>query len=225
MRLVALCGLPGAGKSTLARAMVAEAPPHAVAHVEFDAFLACGAWSPEAWQQSRGAALDAVSDALRGSASVVVVDDNNFYTSMRAELRRLAVTAGADYVLVWLCAPVDVALARNAQRLKGSVPAHLVASMAARMDVPEDADVRVDATETPESAARRVLAYEPVRSAVAEPRHATTRREPSEPSEPSEAQARDLARRRVVRAMVTEAKRQGKSAEDIRAMVAKPSSA
>ena len=221
MRLVVLCGLPGAGKSTLARAIIAEAPPHAaVVHVEFDAFLERGEWSPEAWQKSRAAALDAVRSALRGSASIVVVDDNNYYASMRAELRRLAVAAGADYVLVWLCARLDVALARNAQRLTGSLPAPVLASMAARMDAPEDADVRVDATETPGNAARRVLVYEPARP-LAGMSHgqAKTAQAPPESSEPSEAHATDLARRKAVRAMVAEAKQQGKSAEDIRALV------
>ena len=60
--LLALAGLPAAGKSTITRALLAREDERAVKIVSFDDDLdragAFDAWSPETWHAARAASLD-----------------------------------------------------------------------------------------------------------------------------------------------------------------------
>jgi len=101
-----------------------------VTHVCFDAFVApppdaeAEGFSPEAWERARKDALGAIARALdrspqtctAGFGRVVLVDDTMHYRSMRREVQRIAGRCEAAYLQVFVDAPLDVALARNAQR-------------------------------------------------------------------------------------------------------------
>jgi tRNA uridine 5-carbamoylmethylation protein Kti12 len=154
--LVALCGLPGCGKSTLCRALAVEAERREralVRVVSFDAFEdAGGDWSPEAWHTGRAAARSAVSSSLlalaaapNGSLSVLLVDDNAWYRSMRrahfcaARGANASPSPGCAYATLYLACPLPLALARNAQRPGHCrVPAYVVESMHATLQPPRN---------------------------------------------------------------------------------------
>jgi predicted kinase len=128
-KLIITRGLPGSGKTTLAKAWVADDPIHrarvnrddlrAMAH---NSVFVPNATSPEgrqivgterAIQKSR----DALITTLLKTGMDVVVDDTGLPTRVCRELRRLAVLAGADFE-VWdmTDVPLEECLARNATR-------------------------------------------------------------------------------------------------------------
>lgn len=89
-----LCGLPGAGKTTFAKALVERAKREGL-----DAFHACfdayerrrrndeDAFDREAWRAARVDAMDAataaVENATNANGTLVVVNDNMYYEGMR----------------------------------------------------------------------------------------------------------------------------------------------
>ena len=108
--LVVLCGLPGAGKSTLCRTLrdsmdvLFEAPSPKIWHVCFDdvenslaASSQAESFSAEVWQKSRKKAHEAVERLLSkncaagsGNRHLILVDDNMYYRSMRHSMFQLA---------------------------------------------------------------------------------------------------------------------------------------
>ena len=78
---VLLVGLPGAGKSTMARALKDSCQDAEV--IEFDQVeleLNAGAYSSEKWQASREQSM---KRAKESTAKYVILDDNFYYRSMR----------------------------------------------------------------------------------------------------------------------------------------------
>jgi predicted kinase len=130
--LVVLIGLPGSGKSTLYRAR------YAATHALVSKDLLRGDKS------SRQRAL--VEEHLRAGRSVVV-DNTNVTVEDRARLVAVARAHGARVVAIYLDAPADACLQRNAQRAgRARVPA--VAIFAARKKlVPPTRDEGFDALE------------------------------------------------------------------------------
>ena len=132
--IVAMVGLPGAGKSAVSRAAVralrtlrAEADAALqVRVVAADDFMQAarndGASSPaEVWKTSRQLALEAAEETLAkwdasGGVGVLVVDDNHFYGSMRRVYRRLCRAQRAAFTCAFVDAPPEVCLARDALR-------------------------------------------------------------------------------------------------------------
>ncbi|KAL1499903.1 hypothetical protein AB1Y20_012586 [Prymnesium parvum] len=132
--LVLLCGLPAAGKSSLAAWVVAHARELArrlrrgvtVRHVSFDAVMAAveaeaGAaeFDPALWHEARERVRRARTARWgRGAPrlEVVLLDDNMHYRSMRRAYYQLARRAALG--LCTVCVPVDVelAVARDAAR-------------------------------------------------------------------------------------------------------------
>ncbi len=124
MLVVCLCGIPGAGKSTYAQRLAAQCGATVVS------FDSCS---------GRGEALQRVREAAgRASAgAVVVVDDNNYYKSMRKQVYRAARDAGAAFVQVLLDPPLAECLARNAARSGAArMPDNVVERMHARLERP-----------------------------------------------------------------------------------------
>lgn len=123
--LVCLMGLPGAGKSSLAR-VFSSTSSRACVVVSFDDF------------PTRAQALDAVAQAIRKyPACDVIVDDNSYYRSMRREIWCLARDAQARMLFVLVDTPLETCLQRNAAR-KGAarIPDEVVVRMAQRMQRP-----------------------------------------------------------------------------------------
>ena len=138
--VVCMVGIPGAGKSTVARSLCSSSSS-SVRLVVFDDFC------------SRVAALSVVEAALRensssspsssssssSSFSALVVDDNSYYRSMRRDVFRLARDAGARYVALLLDTPLHECLSRNAARQgKERIEEHLVVRMHQRLERPSD---------------------------------------------------------------------------------------
>lgn len=112
--LVILCGLPFAGKSTLARALEKD---YGFVRVSYD----------ELWQQEHARsglslpfkALSAQADALLGATlargECVVYDTLNDTLAWRNQLRALAAAHQARFVLVYLDTPPEVLAERRRQ--------------------------------------------------------------------------------------------------------------
>ena len=120
--ILCLCGIPGAGKSTLAQHLLRAASHSSAALVCFDAFQAPAAeWDGLTFRVGRAAALQHLEQQLEQN-QVVVVDDTMHLRSMRREVYALGRARGVPVVVIWLRAPLALALARNSTR----VPAHQV---------------------------------------------------------------------------------------------------
>ena len=114
-----LCGLPGAGKTTLAEALVERARREGLDafHACFDAyerrlrrrrrpFHDAGAFEREAWREARIEAMDeataAVKNATNANGTLVVIDDNMYYEGMRwrafRQMREARASCATAYV-------------------------------------------------------------------------------------------------------------------------------
>lgn len=131
-------GLPGCGKSTTARAWVAETPQHRARlnRDELRLLMHGVAAHGDRWQEGQiTAAQHAAAAALLAAGVDVVVDDTNLYPEHRDALAALAQTQGAD-VQLWDMTDVDLetCLARNAFRPAAEqVPEDVVRKMATAM--------------------------------------------------------------------------------------------
>ena len=131
--VVVLCGLPGAGKTTLAKRLIAHwrsCRHFQVIHVEFDQVerqvLAANPedsqWTSDGWREGRAKAIAMVEASLKGEiqnsakAKVLIVDDNMYYRSMRARIRKIAADLNAGFVQVYLQMTPSEAMEANAKR-------------------------------------------------------------------------------------------------------------
>lgn len=139
--LIITRGLPGSGKTTHARAWVAE-DPQGRARVNRDDLRAMAHGSVFV-QQSDGqpgteraiqAARDAMITALLKRGLDVICDDTNLPSRTARDLRRLAVLAGAEFAVVDMTdVPLEECMRRNATREgKARVPNDRVRDMHAR---------------------------------------------------------------------------------------------
>ena len=107
--LVMLIGLPGSGKSTFAKILQEKLKGKCVVHFEYDQFIPLeqqkqlasenfGDTSAQSWKQERKSILDNIDNYLNGNqvltfkptsidrerdSHVLIIDDNNYYGSMR----------------------------------------------------------------------------------------------------------------------------------------------
>ena len=144
--LLCTCGLPGAGKSALARRVAAARSPPATSRARTS--YRSTTWSAvrqrrraregrrgtrrgfdaQAWRDSRKLALARVdallasdddadaSDGVGQGRRLVIADDNFYYASMRYQAHQLARRARAAHVQLYVNVPVELARARNERR-------------------------------------------------------------------------------------------------------------
>ncbi|DAZ95758.1 TPA: hypothetical protein N0F65_006406 [Lagenidium giganteum] len=144
MPLVVVCGLPAAGKSTVAEALV----EHLRTHVQEDVvYITEAAVNVDKVQGYKGKSVDgrvekSTRSALRAAVekavnakTIVVLDALNYIKGIRYELFCKAKTESTTYCLVYVDTPVELALERNAARSEQFDP-ELVKDLAARFEIP-----------------------------------------------------------------------------------------
>ncbi len=117
--LLALCGIPASGKTSLAREILrATSSQEEVRLVSTDSWRGHEYYSdfrPENEQEVRKKALESTRSFLQSGWSVIH-DDTNYYSSMRHELFSLAEEVECKFGVVYVNTPLDVALEWNAKR-------------------------------------------------------------------------------------------------------------
>eukprot|EP00052_Salpingoeca_macrocollata_P010388 m.81101 g.81101 ORF g.81101 m.81101 type:complete len:314 (+) comp17529_c0_seq8:3-944(+) len=163
MALVALCGLPAAGKSLLCRQLQSLPGAHVVV-VAFDEYLepfgskralVAQADTPKAQRAALLAHIEALvhnprqGEALLGiqcsacagkpwseETHLLLLDDTNYYRSMRHAVFQLARKYGLGYCQIFLTCPLEVALGRNEQRAENKVAEASIRSISAKLEAP-----------------------------------------------------------------------------------------
>ena len=168
--VLVLCGLAGAGKTTLATWLADKAAREhedlrvRVSRISFDEIEVRPwgeAYDPETWKRSRAEALARVetealpfNPAVPGERKLVLVDDNMHLRSMRRQIFQIARKHRTDFAILHLRLPLREASARNEARGEArAVPEAVLAKMHASFEAPGESDripferktVRVDA--------------------------------------------------------------------------------
>jgi predicted kinase len=160
--LIALAGLPGAGKSTLARGLQAALHAEVVSRdaVRMSEFPT---WDDRAAKRAAFEVVRLEVSVLLKAGATVIVDGATLSThAERRVLRELAESLGHRFVLLWLDLPVEVAAARIAtdrhDAPRDRRPA-LVSEVAQRFEAPLPADgaVRLDAGAGPAEVLSKAL--------------------------------------------------------------------
>jgi O-phosphoseryl-tRNA(Sec) kinase len=135
--ILALCGLPASGKSTLADA-ICKALDYKVEIVRTDEWRDMAYytnWKPEKERPVREKALARVRDLINEGTSVIH-DDTNYYTSMRHELFQIATENKCGFAIIHVATPVTVALRWNKEREGDQVPDSVIEDIFERFDNP-----------------------------------------------------------------------------------------
>ncbi|MHA2064791.1 MAG: AAA family ATPase [Candidatus Thorarchaeota archaeon] len=136
--LLAMCGIPSSGKTTLARAIKDEL--NEVLRVEI---VSTDRWRdgefysdfrPEKEHNVRKEALDIACRLIQNGASVIH-DDTNYYTSMRHELYDIAGQNKIVFAVVHVSTPAELAVQWNMDR-KRPVPVGVIEKIEKRFDFP-----------------------------------------------------------------------------------------
>lgn len=140
-RLVLLCGLPGSGKSTMARRLAAEAGVVRLCPDEWMADLAVDLFD-EAFRERLERRFRALAGELAASGVRVVLEFGFWARAERDEMRRLGAALGVPVELHHLDVPVPVLLRRLAART-GAVPVtlELLVGYLSFFAAPDDAEL------------------------------------------------------------------------------------
>lgn len=140
--LVVLCGIPCSGKSTLAKevADVLEKKfDYSTSVVTSDTFRRMiptyqYRFEPELEQFVREATYETIRAGLKHGL-LVISDDINYYASIRRHLVRMAEQCKADYAIIYVNTPLEVAMDWNKKR-GGPIPNSLIEEIYYKLDEP-----------------------------------------------------------------------------------------
>uniref|UniRef100_K3WME4 AAA+ ATPase domain-containing protein n=1 Tax=Globisporangium ultimum (strain ATCC 200006 / CBS 805.95 / DAOM BR144) TaxID=431595 RepID=K3WME4_GLOUD len=140
MPLVVFCGLPGAGKSFVATALVAYLRAHVQQDVEYITEASVHVDRRSGYNDSRAekttrSALKAAAEKAVNASTIVVLDALNYIKGVRYELFCKARAESTTYCVVYVDTPLALALERNAQR-EDQFDSKLIEELAARFEVP-----------------------------------------------------------------------------------------
>jgi len=140
--LAILCGIPCSGKSTLAKGvahLLENRFKYSTVVVTSDTFRRMiptyqYRFEPELEQFVRDATYEAILTALRHGL-LVISDDINYYASIRRRLVRAAQECKAEYAIIYLNTPLEVALDWNKKRGE-PIPNSLIEEIYYKFDEP-----------------------------------------------------------------------------------------
>jgi O-phosphoseryl-tRNA(Sec) kinase len=135
--ILALCGLPAAGKSALADAIQAamNVEVEIVRTDEWRDDEYYTDWKPEKEGPVRQSALNKVKEFVAQGKNVIH-DDTNYYTSMRHELFQIAVENRLGFAIIHVTTPVSAALKWNKERPDTRIPDSVIEDIFERFDLP-----------------------------------------------------------------------------------------
>jgi O-phosphoseryl-tRNA(Sec) kinase len=138
--ILALCGLPASGKSSLADAirLAVHSEGLEVEIVRTDEWRDDTYYLdfvPEKEGEVRQAALARV-ETLIGKGKSVIHDDTNYYNSMRHELLEIAIDAKCAFGIIHVTTPIEEALKWNRERPGTRIPDHVIQRINERFDRP-----------------------------------------------------------------------------------------
>lgn len=153
--LVLVCGLPGCGKSSFCKALVArleeepdllgrKAEVHHICYdnIETELRSVNSEFDPSSWQAARARAAEVVRERLYTKCArnmILLLDDNMYYRSMRKHWYHFAQQHHCAYRQVFLAAPKEVCLERNSGRAAASrVPDFSIHHMADVFEWPRE---------------------------------------------------------------------------------------
>lgn len=135
--ILALCGLPASGKSTLADAikMALNSNVEIVRTDDWrnDAYYTD--WKPEKEKPVREAALAKV-ERLVSEGKSVIHDDTNYYSSMRHELLKIAIAGRAGFAIIHITTPLTTALKWNREKSDSRIPDSVIEDIFEKFDNP-----------------------------------------------------------------------------------------
>ena len=158
--LIVLVGLPAAGKSTFAQTFSASVAKHGIqcVQIEYDSLIPVEKQRTLAalevsvdWKTERKTIVKRVADYFQGSEVpqfspsiidrtkrvFVIIDDNNYYSSMRYEYFQLARTLQIGFCQLFLDVSLEASKGANLSRDDSSkVPDIVIENMAAKMEPP-----------------------------------------------------------------------------------------
>jgi O-phosphoseryl-tRNA(Sec) kinase len=135
--ILALCGLPASGKSTLANAIQRYIGSR-VSIVRTDEWRDSAyytQWDPDKEGAVRTSALARVQQLIREGESVIH-DDTNYYNSMRHELLDIAIESKSVFGVVYVSTPLETALQWNKEREGTRVTDNMITKIHERFDTP-----------------------------------------------------------------------------------------
>ena len=140
--LLIFCGIPCSGKSTLAQRVADKLENeynYFTVVISSDTFRRMvptyrRRFEPELEQFIRGATYRTIQEALRWGL-ITISDDVNYYRSIRRQLKRTADHAKADYAIIYVNTPLEVALKWNKKRGE-PIPNSLIEEIYYKLDKP-----------------------------------------------------------------------------------------
>jgi len=162
--LVILMGLPGSGKSSFAK-ILQEKLGNSAVHIEYDQLISLEQQKQFAsdesaetdnaqnWKEERKSIVDNIDSYLIGdqvskflpvslnreeTSHVLIIDDNNYYASMRYEYYQIARKHQIGFCQFHLDAEIDLAKSMNKARDKSKViPDEVIEKMASKLEPPD----------------------------------------------------------------------------------------
>lgn len=133
-RLILLIGLPGSGKSTFAKQLLAEDPQRQLISTDtirsqiFGDEATQGSWLL-VWREIQRQFQQAIVNSSCAAASKAIYDATNAQRRQRREVIALARTTGFTHITgLWLDTPIWLCLARNRRRVR-KVPEDVIFRM------------------------------------------------------------------------------------------------
>ena len=136
--LLALCGIPSSGKTSLARAIKdrlgAEIRLEVVSTDRWRDKEFYADFDPENERKVRKDALRITKDLIASGVSVIH-DDTNYYTSMRHDLYEIAMKESCVFAVVYVSTSVENSIQWNLER-GGPIPESVILKIHKKLDLP-----------------------------------------------------------------------------------------